>query len=666
MVRNRRTYADPILTLRKYFFWPLIFFFLLLNLEKVSQAQTPQVEQLNSPTPSEDLAKVEKRTGEAIWRAHRELWHRRDFKKSLEELDKLYQWKLNQGIRNHYPYAFALVRESQILAPQERTAAVLNLLHYAEKMAPDSPQVVRAKAYWLWKEDFPSGKNIWQAIQAWLKALALSFTNLEEALPQWANFILLLFFSFTGVLVVFSFSLLFKYYSFCAHHWQHILGGESYAKISAIIPFLFLSIPFALSWGWMWLFIFWFIILVIYASRADRLLMFTFLLLLLLWPTGVRFYASFLVSFGGNGQMEMVRANDNVYEADLYPKILALAKEKGRDADWWHTRALLERRMERYGEAEKSLLRYGELEPNSPAYFNNLGNIYLLTNRLDKAIYFYQQALKLSPSQAEIHYNLGQAYLLNLQLKEAEIQFQQARQLAPQLISYYTSISSKNPQRLVIDLPVKKLRLLKSIVAPSPEREEMAAAIWDVFWGKIPLKYGEVVLVLVILALILRQKFWGGEISIRRCSKCGRRICSRCVRSMVIGQQCAQCLHTFSSYSIGDPKIAQLKKAEVAKYQKRRYFLGRFLSGLLPGAGHIYLGHVGEGAFYLFISFFTILKIIFWPGWIPRPWPGEVVLDLSGIMIVTLFIIAFYLFVQHRVAGISLAKGRGTFGKSGS
>lgn len=666
MIRNRRTYAAPVLSIRKYFFWLLFFFFPLLDFEIASQAQTPQLEEPKSLNPAKDLAKGEKRGGEAIWRTHRELWHKRDFKKSLEELDRLYQWKLNQGIRNYYPYAFTLMRESQILAPQERTATVLSLLHYAEKMAPDSPQVVRAKAYWLWKEEFPSGKNIWQAVRAWLKALSLSFTNLEEALPQLANFILLLFFSFTGVFLVFSFSLLFKYYSFCAHHWQHILGGESYSKISAIIPFLFFSIPFALGWGWMWLFIFWFLILVIYASRADRLLMLTFLLLLLLWPTGVRLYASFLVFFGGNGHLEMVRANDNVYEADLYTKILALAKEKGTEADWWHTRALLERRMEHYGEAEKSLLRYGELEPNSAAYYNNLGNIYVLTGRLDKAINFYQQAIKLSPAQAEIHYNLGQAYLLNLQLKEGEMQFQQARQLAPQLISYYTSISSKNLRRLVIDLPVKKLRLLKRITAPSPEREELAATIWDVFWGKIPLKYGEIALALVILAFILRQMFWGGDISIRRCTKCGRRICSRCVRSLVIGQQCAQCLHTFSSYSIGDPQIAQLKKAEVAKYQKRRYFLGRFLSRLLPGAGHIYLGHSGEGAFYLFLSFFLILKIIFWPGWIPRPWPGEVALDLSGMMIVTLMIIIFYLFVQHRVSGISLAKGRGTFGKSGN
>lgn len=666
MVKKRSTYVAPLFTFRKYFFWLLIFFFLLLNLDIVSQAQPPQAEKLNSLNSPEELAKAEKRAGEAIWRAHRELWHKRDFKKSLEELDRLYQWKLNQGIRNHYAYAFTLMRESQILAPQERTATVLDLLHYAEKMAPDSPQIVRAKAYWLWREDFPSGKNIWQAVQAWLMALYLSFTNLEEALPQLANFILLLFFSFTGVFVVFSFSLLFRYYSFCAHHWQHILGGESYSKISAIIPFLFLSIPFALGWGWMWLFILWFLILVIYASRADRLLMLTFLLFLLLWPTGARIYASLLVSFSGNGHIELVRVNDSVYEANLYSKILALAKEKEADADWWHTRALLERRMERYGEAEKSLLRYGELEPNSPAFYNNLGNIYLLTNRLDKAIYFYQQAIKLSPSQAEIHYNLGQAYLVNLKLMEAEVQFQQARQLAPQLISYYTSISSKNPRRLVIDLPVKKLRLLKRITASSPEREEIAATIWDVFWGKVPLKYGEIALALVIFAFILRQMFWGGEISIRRCTKCGRRICSRCVRSMVIGQQCAQCLHTFSSYSIGDPKIIQLKKGEVAKYQKRRYFLGRFLSRLLPGAGHIYLGHSGEGVFYLFISFFIVLKIIFWPGWIPRPWPGEVALDLSGMMILTLIIIVFYLFVQHRVSGISLAKGRGTFGKSGN
>ncbi len=663
MIRNRKTHVPRSLLLRNFFFWFLIFFF---NVQSLTQAQTSLGEQLNSLNPPGESTQLERRTGAAIWQTHREFWHKRDFKKSLEELDRLYQWKLNQGIRNHYPYAFALMRESQILALQERSATVLSLLHYAEKMAPDLPQVVKAKAHWLWKEDFPSGKNIWHALQAWLQALYLSITNLEEAIPQLANFILLLFLSFTAVFVLFTFSLLLKYYSFCAHHWQHILGEEGSFKISALIPFLFLSIPLALGWGWMWLFVFWFLIFAAYASRTDRFLMLAFLILLFLWPSAVRLYTSLLVSFSVNGQMEMVRANYHVYQADLYPKILALRKEKEGDADWWHTRALLERRKERYGEAEKSLLRYGELEPNSVAFYNNLGNIYLLTNRIEKAISSYQQALKLNPSQAEIHYNLGQAYLLNLQLKEAENQFQQARRLAPQLISYYTSISAKSPQRLVIDLPVKKLRLMKRLIAPSVQSKEMAAAIWDVFWGKVPLKYGEIALALVLLTFLLWPVFGGEGISIRRCTKCGRRICSRCGRSVVVGQQCAQCMHTFSSYNIGDPQIAQLKKKEVAKYQKKRYFWARFISRLLPGAGHIYLGHPGEGVFYIFISFFIILKIILGPGWIPRPWPGEVAIDGSAMLIAMPIIIAFYLFVQRRLAGLSLAKGRGTFGKGGN
>lgn len=656
MIKKRR--LDAILfpphQISAFWFFTLFFFLIIFGYCQIAQGQI-------APSPANiftiaEIEKREKNDGEAIWLAHRDFWRKGDFIRSLEELEKLYQWKLNQGIRNHYSYGQAIIRESQDLAGLGKFSLSLSFLNYAEKMAPDLSLVARAKSQVLWREKNPLGKNFLKALQVWLQSIYLSFKNLEEALPQLINLISLIFLSFLAIFIIFSFVLLFRYYPFCAHHWHHLFGAESNLKIWGIIPLLILLIPLALGWGWLGLFIFWFIVLTIYTSRTDRRVMVILLLLLLLCPTGLRLYSSFLISLGSNGNLEVIRANSGVYEANLYKKILALAKSNPQDAELWHTRALLEKKQGRYEEAEKNFLKFGQSEPNSLSFLNNLANIYLITHRLDKAVEFYQKAIKLNPSRAEIHYNLGQAYLLNLQLAEAEAQFQQARKLDPYLISYYTSISTKNPNRLVIDLPLEWPRLWKRLINKTPEREEVAESIWKILLGPIPLKYGEVVLGLTLFLFILISKFWGGSVSIKRCSKCGRRICGQCLRSLVIGQQCAQCLHTFSSYSEVDPQTRQLKKLEVAEYQRRRYFWTKFLSRLFPGAGHLYLGYSGEGIIYLFISFLIIWKIIFWKGWFPSTLPIEISPDWPLIIIMGIFATAFYLIGQPRLPETSFVR----------
>ena len=93
---------------------------------------------------------------------------------------------------------------------------------------------------------------------------------------------------------------------------------------------------------------------------------------------------------------------------------------------------------------------------------------------------------------AKPYYNLGQAYLLKLRMKEAEEEFQRAKSLQPQLISYHTSISSRNPNRLVIDRTIDPSRIWGRILAPTPERDQVAQGLWGVLWGGVPLEYGEI------------------------------------------------------------------------------------------------------------------------------------------------------------------------------
>ena len=632
-----------------------LFPFLLLGMVFLLLGRSDPVgAQTSSPVPTsvgvvDEGGKKEKQAGEKIWQTHRDLLRKGEWGKNQSELEKLYQWKLNQGIRNHYHYAAALVRESQGEVQGGKNAAIPVLLNYAEKMAPDFAQVTYARARWLWSQDFPSLTNITKAIWLWIRGFFLSFYNLEEALPQLANLLLWILSSFLLTLAIFSLVLFFKYHAFISHHLKHLMRAKKDGKALGALSLLLLFTPLLLGGGWMWLLGLWLLVFWFYGNRADRAVTMVFLVALLLLPTGVRINSAFLVSLTGHGIFDIAKANTGVFNEELRQKMLAVQKKNPQDPDILQAIGLIEKRMGKFKEAEQHFLRWAQLEPRASAAFNNLGNIYLASNRTDKAVEAYQKAIQLEPAKTESYYNLGQAYLLNLLLNEAESEFRRASELRPQLTSFYTSISSRNPNRMAIDQTIEFSRLWKRVFAETPEREEFAGAFWQILWGKVPLKYGEEAAAGMLALLLIVQLAIRGKVLIRKCEKCGRLICSRCTRSMVFGNQCSQCVSAFTAPTSPDPQVVKQKRAEVARYQDRQKSFIRWFSLFLPGGGHLWRNNSKEGIVYLFIFILFLVKVIFWRGWIPTSVVLDISFDLFWIIITAALFFFYYGFVQYRI-----------------
>jgi tetratricopeptide (TPR) repeat protein len=373
------------------------------------------------------------------------------------------------------------------------------------------------------------------------------------------------------------------------------------------------------------------------------------LAVLLLLPTGVRIYSSLLVSLTGNGILDIARANTGGFNEELHQKLLTMQKKNPQDPDILQAIGLIEKRMGKFKEAEQHFLQWAQLEPFASAAFNNLGNIYLASNRTDKAVEAYQKAIQLEPAKTESYYNLGQAYLLNLLLNEAESEFRRARELRPQLTSFYTSISSRNPNRMAIDQTIELSRLWKRVFAETPEREKIAGAFWQILWGRVPLKYGEEAAGGLLALLLIVQLATRGKVLIRNCEKCGRLICSRCTRSMVIGNQCSQCVNAFTARTSSDPQVVKQKRAEVARYQDRKKSFVRWFSLFLPGGGHLWRNDSQEGIVYLFIFILFLMKIIFWRGWIPTPVVLDISFDFLWMIITAALFLFYYGLVQYRI-----------------
>lgn len=607
-------------------------------------------------TPAQTEGKIRQQVPRA-WFSYREYLEKGDWPKSREELEKVFQWNLDQGIRNDYLSSQALLRESSRAPRKGMSVAEGELLAYANRMAPDYSEVLQTRSRWLLTQVPNNWENATRAVSTWGEGVFLSFANQEEALPRLANISFWILLSFILTFAAYAISLLFRHYFYFTHHLKHLIRLDMSSLPLMALSFLFLFSPFFLGLGWMWLFALWVLVFWIYGQRPDRVVTLVLLGLLLLFPLGIRLHSSLVCSLTDNGIPEILRANHGAWNEDLHRKLLDLNKAHPQDPDILLSLGLVEKRMGKWSEAEQRFLQLLQLDPRSAAGLNNLGNVLLLTGRPGQAMEAYQKAARLGPFRAEPPYNLGQAYLLKLRMKEAEAEFLRAQRLQPQKISYHTAISSKHPNRLVMDWPIGPLQVWKRVWVPTPEREWIARGFWEVLWSGVPLEHAEIALAALFLLLGGVHLVSRRLSLIRSCERCGTLICSRCSRSRVIGNQCIQCLNAFTASSNADPKVVRKKRAAVARYQSRRNFLPQRLSWILPGAGHLMRGRTGEGVFYLFVLFLFLARAIWWSGWIPDPLSQDSSLEIPWLVFALGLFTFFYLFVQYRMKQIRLQGG---------
>ena len=587
-----------------------------------------------------------------IWQSYREAGQKGSWDKSRSELEKLYQWKLNQGIRNHYYFAIAIIRESELLPKDAAEEMGPVLLGYAEKMAPDYSEVYYARARWIWGHQAFSLAQIGRAAGSWLAGAVSSYVNLEEAVPQYATLGYTLVFGLLIALALYAGVLGLRYYPFFNHHLRHFLSLDFPPWSRAVLGGILLFLPFALGIGWLGLFLAWLLAFWVYSSRGERTVSLLLLILVLFLPTAVRVSSSFVSALSEGSVAGIIQANTGVWSPDLHRQLLAIQQRDEKDPDLLQAVSLVEKRMGKFTEAEEHLRRWIQLEGESSAAYNNLGNVYLATNRIGQAVDAYQKAIRLDHARTEAYYNLGQAYLLNLLLNEAESEFRRAKELRPQLISFYTSIASRHPNRMTIDRTLEPLQLWKRLLGETPEKENLAKGFWA-FLGISPALPFEEMIGAGFL-LLLAAIHWGGRRRplLRRCERCGRLICSRCSRSLVIGNQCLQCVNAFSRNPNGDPQRLKQKRLEVAKHQLRELAISRWVSFLLPGAGHIHRGHALEGFLYLLIGSCFLAKILLGGRWLPNPLDLGISSPAPWIGATVFLFLVYYGWVQFRLIQI--------------
>lgn len=126
--------------------------------------------------------------------------------------------------------------------------------------------------------------------------------------------------------------------------------------------------------------------------------------------------------------LKMHTARDFKAAADLYQKIIR--------GDPGHIDALymfgtLRAEQGDLAAAHELLMQAAALAPHSPMIQNNLGNVYLKSERLDEAAICYQRALQYNPNMHETHFNLASICLRQEKFAEAAQGFEMAITLKP-------------------------------------------------------------------------------------------------------------------------------------------------------------------------------------------------------------------------------------------
>jgi tetratricopeptide (TPR) repeat protein len=258
--------------------------------------------------------------------------------------------------------------------------------------------------------------------------------------------------------------------------------------------------------------------------------------------------------------------------------------------------------LKREGRVRKAISIYEDLLKAAPEarLYTNMANAYVAAGNMKAAKENYQKALELKPS-ATLYYNMTQVYRGTYDVDAGNKYYDEAVKLDSNMVSGFTAIASRNPNRFVIDrtLAVDELKEFAN---------KRAEAVISVF--HLPAALSSFLAAAMIVLFIVLDKNTVNRAS--SCPDCGRVICPLCARRENIGGRCDKCnkLHKEDTSPQG-----RVKRMLISKKRKNR-IMGRIrLLSIIcpPGMAQIYAGRQFTGLLFLWSSLFCILTAVLNP-----------------------------------------------------
>lgn len=330
----------------------------------------------------------------------------------------------------------------------------------------------------------------------------------------------------------------------------------------------------------------------LYFKKRERLIFYIYLIFLLISPLIIN-----ITSFTINAPLSpKLKAIVEVNESKGNNYAISTLKD-GRDYVEKFSYALALKREGRYNEAidiYKNLLK----EKEDPILLNNLANCYVGIKDLQKALELYQEAINIQPN-ATLFYNMSQIYRELLDFEKADKNFTLAYKKNFSEVIRFRSLSSNNPNRLVMDTGLP-LKIIFKYAIEKTSNKSLNISLLPSYYYPI----GAFIILALYLALKQRLKSFAYT-----CKRCGSVFCNKCEKRVLWGDMCLQCYRSLIKLDELDPRDRISRILKIYEYRNKKRNLIKILNFLLPGTGHIYAGSILQGFIFLWLFLFFITLI---------------------------------------------------------
>jgi len=538
---------------------------------------------------------------------------------SKEELGRLYQLKLDRGLRNIPVLSSLLIRESERARKRGDLERAVEIAQYSVKFSPDLPEpyfeLARQKFYRNWFQ-------LPEILNEVYRGLIAQFRYFPASLRLFYNLFFILSNAVLMTFVVFGIVVMVKYLPLYFHDIRSQLTREIPGLLMNSLKAFFLFIPFLLRLDMLWALLFWSVLLWGYVADRERRIILFFFIAVVYLPFFLRSSSSFLDGPSSEVLLEMNRANFEEWDRATEEKLRAWMSKHPDDPQVLFTLGLMEKRQGRYAQAEELYQKALHLDPRFDEALSNLGNIYFARKQTDRAIASYQTAIDLSPDRGAYYFNLYRAYSQETFFsRNIDRVFQRARQLDPVLVDHYSRIDvpsrPPNVNWLVVDEVLPPETLWRRFLTEFVGREEILYRLFKVWFEKIPSRISFMTALLFLVFFIVVSRGARTKQFITPCPMCG--IPTHRLHLDTLNQEyiCFNCYRIFFQKEKLHPKIEERKSLQVRGFQAENRFAARFLSFFLVGFGYLWREHLLRGLMLLFFFFILILRFAYWGGVIP-------------------------------------------------
>jgi tetratricopeptide (TPR) repeat protein len=541
------------------------------------------------------------------WFAFRQRSVRGDLAEAKKSLDRIHQYRLNNGIPNLYLPAAALLVDASVAREQSRYQDALDIIDYAGKLAPDDPasHFLRARTKWSQNQLRALG-----SLDALLQGLMVFFKDFRSLFPWSIGLVLWILFGVLAASIITVILVALQVLPRLFHDLSHLVKVPQWTWY-LVFPVFLISLLLSGMAFVVWVLLL-SILMVIHLNSKERVVLSLAVFLLVSIPLIIHVFALGNAFHSGGNGLTLYTAERGGEGLRALDEINDLRVRDPRNSKVISTLALVMRRGGKSREAESLLRQAMDISPESPLILNNLANVLLNAGKEEQAIELYRLALKYD-DDPRIHYNLSQALRENLQLDEGEREFLIAQEKDPKLTGSLASGQKDGDKRITVDIFSSLTDYLKGALKITDGEKVWRENLWSGVVPRVPFRFGWLIFPLASIILFVSVAFGRGVSTAERCRQCSRLHCRKCSEA---SQEvlCAQCRHIFQVRTGVDPASRVKKMMHIMRFKKRRALLTRIMTILLPGTGHLLLDYGWRSLIMIAISMFFWTKWILWHG----------------------------------------------------